>query len=597
MAGIPDNVIEEVRDRADIVEVIGEVVTLKKRGKNYLGLCPFHTEKTPSFNVTPEKQMYYCFGCQAGGNVFTFLMEYERLDFPAAARSLAERTGVEIPEEPAEAAPDPWAPVRSALRMAADFYHRRLLEADDAARARAYLEKRGVGKEHWETFLLGWASDAWESLIPEAARHGVTEAVLLEAGLAARSEKTGGVYDRFRGRILFPIRALGGEVAGFSGRRIDAEEPKYLNSPDTPVFNKGRMLFNLDLARAGIRRAGAAVVVEGNFDLVTLHAAGFRNVVAPLGTALTVEQARMLRRYTGTAFLAYDGDPAGERAAFRAGDVLLAAGFTVRIVPMPAGQDPDALVRAHGASAFDERLQASADVVDAKIAVIRERVDLGDVATKRRALQRLLESVARVPDAMTRALYLDHVSTELHVPREALELPRTPEPRIRPRPSASPPRPVPRVPAPKGVVPPQVQDERYVLLHAVYDPRWLAEAVTACRMEYFTMPAYARLFDRLSALALDDPAEAGERLRNSDDPEDQRVLAELEAWRGEQGFELTVDAFRDSVRRLQRKALDRGILPVPTTGDPVQDAMRRRESAREIERGRPPLGEVEVEGG
>ncbi len=595
MAGIPDRVIEEIRDRADIVEVIGEVVPLKKRGRNYLGLCPFHPERTPSFNVTPDKQMYYCFGCQAGGNVFTFLMEYERTDFPTAVRSLAERTGIDIPEEPADRAPDPHARLRSANRLAAEFYHRRLLEAGDAAPARAYLDARGVGADTRETFLLGWAPESWEALVQEAARHGVGPEVLLEAGLAARSEKTGGVYDRFRGRVVFPIRALGGDVVAFSGRRMDDEEPKYLNSPDTPIYTKGRMLFHLDQARAPIRRAGAAVVVEGNFDLVTLHAAGFRNVVAPLGTALTSEQARILRRYTGTAFLAYDGDPAGERAAFKAGDVLLAAGLSVRVVPVPAGQDPDALVRAHGAAAFEERLEASADVIDVKIEILRTRVDLGDVAKKRRAIQRLLDSVARVPDAMTRALYLDRIAAGLHVPRETLVLPAVPAPRLRPRerPTVAAPGPAARTPAPRGVVPPQIQDERYVLLHSVHDPRWLEEAIAGCRPEYFTVEAYAAFFQRLAAAGEEDLAEAGERVRRSSDPDDQRVLAELELWREAQGFQLTMDAFRDSVRSLQRKALERGLLPVPTTGDPLLDAVGRRAVEREIGRGRAPSRDME----
>jgi DNA primase catalytic core len=584
VAAIPDRVIEEVRDRADIVEVIGEVVTLKKRGKNWVGLCPFHPEKTPSFNVTPDKQMYYCFGCQAGGNVFTFLMEYERIDFPSAVRSLAERTGIEIPEEPADSGPDPFASLRHANRLAAEFYHHRLLSSEDAESARDYLARRGIDRNRWEAFQLGWAPESWNSLIEEAKRQGIAEAILLEAGVAARSEKTGGVYDHFRGRVVFPIRALGGEVVGFSGRRLDVEEPKYLNSPDTPVFAKGRMLFNLDLARAPIRRAGAAVVVEGNFDVVTLYAAGFRNVVAPLGTAMTEEQARVLRRYTGTAYLAYDGDRAGERAAFRAADVLLGVGFAVRILPIPVGEDPDALIRAHGAAAFEERLRASADVVDAMMAVIGERVDLGDVVKKRRVIRRLLETVARIPDAMT--LYLDKVASERRVPRETLELPSVPKPRVRPRPTGAVTPPPGRTPAPQGVLPPQVQDERYVLLHAVHDPRCLDEAVTACRREYFTVDAYTRFYDRLRASAAVDRDETGERLRSSHDPEDHRVLAELEAWRGEQGFELSVEAFRDSVRSLQLKALNRGIPPVPTTGDPVLDATRRREMERELVRGR-----------
>lgn len=585
MAGIPDRVIEEIRDRVDIVDVIGEVVPLKKRGKNWIGLCPFHPEKTPSFNVTPDKQMYYCFGCQAGGNIFTFLMEIERLDFPSAVRALAERTGVEIPAEPAEAGPDPFAPLRHAHRLAAEFYHRRLLEADDASTAREYLAARGVDRAQWETFLLGWAPESWDALMHEAARQGLGDPLLLEAGLAARSDKTGGVYDRFRGRVQFPIRALGGEVVGFSGRRLDDEEPKYLNSPDTPVFAKGRMLFNLDLARGAIRRAGAAIVVEGNFDVVSLHTAGFPNVVAPLGTSLTEEQTRILRRYTGTAYLAYDGDAAGERAAFRAGDVLLAAGVAVRVVPMPATQDPDALVRALGHAAFEERLQAAADLIDAKVAVIRERVDLGDVVRKRRAIQRLVESVVRVPDAMTRALYLDKIASELHVPREAIELPPIPSRRIRPRASGAVPRPIERMPAPKGIVPPQIQEERYVLLHAVHDTRWLEEALDASRPEFFTVEAYRRFFEHLAGL--EDRSEAGERMRNSADADDQRVLAELELWREAQGFLLTQDAFRDSLRRLQLKALERGVLPVPTTGDPLLDAVKRREIERDLSRGRP----------
>ncbi|HET9581390.1 MAG TPA: DNA primase, partial [Gemmatimonadota bacterium] len=338
---IPDHIIDEIRDRADIVEVIGEVVELKKRGRNFVGLCPFHAEKTPSFTVTPEKQMYYCFGCQAGGNVFTFLMQHERLEFPDAARVLGERTGVEVPEPEAVAGHDPRAPLYLANRLAADFYHRLLLDSADAAAAREYLEKRKIARETWETFLLGWAPDSWDALIVEAERQNVDAESLAEAGLVAKSERTGGWYDRFRGRICFPIRTVGGKVIALSGRRLDDEEPKYLNSSDTPVFTKGTTLFNLDLARGPIRRAGAAVIVEGNFDVVAVFQAGFRNVVAPLGTALTEPQARILRRSTHTAYLAYDGDPAGERAAFRAGDLLLAVGFAVRIVQMRADMDPD----------------------------------------------------------------------------------------------------------------------------------------------------------------------------------------------------------------------------------------------------------------
>ncbi|MDX1622406.1 MAG: DNA primase [Gemmatimonadota bacterium] len=598
MAGIPEHAIEEVRDRTDIVEVIGQFVELKKRGKNWVGLCPFHAEKTPSFNVTPEKQMYYCFGCQAGGNVFTFLMEHEKMEFPEAVRELAERAGVEIPEERTSGS-DPHAPLYFANRLAADFYHRRLLESEDAAGARAYLEERGLGREAWETFLLGWAPDEWEALAEEARRQEIEPGEMVRSGLMARSEKTGGLYDRFRGRLIFPIRSTTGKVLGLSGRRLDDEEPKYLNSPDTPIFTKGRTLYNLDLARAPIRRAGAAILVEGNFDVLAVHGAGWRNVVAPLGTSFAAEQARVLKRYTATAYVAYDGDSAGERSAFKAGDLLLGAGFSVRIVRLPEGEDPDSLVAEGGAGAFRERLEESADVIEAKIGIVKERVDLGDVMKKRRAIRRLLESVAKVPDPMTRSLYLDKVSGELGVARGTLELP---EPS---RPGGE--RPVRRTEseegrsrpprgrfAGSGIRLPERQDERYLLLHAVTDVGWLEELVERCRPEYFTVEAYAGLFERLAELREERGGEAIETLRTSGDPEIQAVLARVEMLRGEMArgseeeFELSDRTFRESLERILQRALERGVLEsdVEPTGDPLVDALKRREARRRIAPGR-----------
>ena len=591
---IPDPVLDEIRDRTDIVTVISEVVELKKRGRNFVGLCPFHAEKTPSFTVTPEKQMYYCFGCQAGGNVFTFLMQHEKLEFPEAARILAERVSVEVPEAEPAGTPDPNAGLYLANRLAAEFYHRRLLEADDAAPARAYLESRKIHRETWETFLLGWAPDSWQALIDEAMRQELDVETLAGAGLVARSDRTGGWYDRFRGRVCCPIRTVGGKVVALSGRRLDAEEPKYLNSSDTPVFTKGSVLYNLDLARGPIRRAGAVVVVEGNFDVVGLFQAGFRNVVAPLGTALTETQARILRRYTRTAYLAYDGDPAGERAAFRAADLLLGAGFSVRVVPMGSGMDPDQLVRDGGAAAFETALTKSEDVIDAKIALIAGRVDLSDVMKKRRAVQRLMESVARVPDPITRSLYVDRIAAELHVARGALVVPDQPLGRRQgpgvtaakgPAPSR-PPSSAASGGSPRGIVAPEVQDERYVLLHVLAEDRWLAESKAVVTPEFFHVRAYADAYRRLTE---GPPAGARERLVSSADPDIQRVLAELEVWREEQGFPLSDEAFRDSLRRLQLKAVERGLLPeLRPTGELLADAVERSRLRREIRRGRHP---------
>lgn len=601
MAGIPEHVIEEVRDRADIVEIVGEVVQLKKRGKNWVGLCPFHPEKTPSFNVTPEKQMYYCFGCQAGGNVFTFLVEQQKMEFPEAVRSLADRYGVEVPVRD-EAGPDPYAPIHEANRLAAELWHRRLLEGDDGSRARDYLRSRGLTRETWETFLLGWAPDEWEVLKDEARRHGVDEQVLLDAGLAGRSEKTGGTYDRFRGRLVFPIRSNSGRVIAFSGRRLDDEEPKYLNSSDTPVFTKGRTLFNLDLARPGIRRAGAAIVVEGNFDVVALHQAGFHNVVAPLGTAFTTEQGRILKRYTATAYLAYDGDPAGERSAFKTGDVLLEAGFAVRIVQLPKGEDPDSVVRDGGPGAFRERLEASRDVIDAKIEIVEERVDLSDVMRKRRAIRRLMDSVARVPDPMTRSLYLDKIGTELDVPRATLEASAKASADASPSGRPAAPKRSTSAAGRSGsgrrkssrrtgftgeLQLPENQNERYLLLHAVADPKWLEALSSIVRPGWFEVESYAEFYRRLLRLRDERGADALEALRTSDDARIQNALARVEMFRGQEdrGFELSDKTFQESLQRILERAFDRGLLDLDDarpTGDPLVDALQRKEMKRRL---------------
>lgn len=578
---IPDHIIDEIRDRADLVEIVGEVVTLKKRGKNFVGLCPFHTEKTPSFSVSPDRQMYYCFGCQAGGNVFSFLMDHEKLDFPEAVRSLGERLGVEVPDPEISAEGDPNAPLYHANRLAAEHYHHRLMESAEAGPAREYLEARGIDAAMWEVFLLGWAPDAWEELVSEAARQSVDHETLLAAGLCVRSEKTGGVYDRFRDRLCFPIRSVGGKVIAFSGRFLDDREPKYLNSSDTSIFTKGRTLFNLDLARGPIRRAGAAIVVEGNFDVVGLYAAGFRNVVAPLGTAMTEIQARILKRYTSTAYLAFDGDAAGERSAFRSADLLLAEGFAVRIVPVPAGSDPDSIVRKDGAPAFAALLESGRDVIDVKIDVVKERIDLDDVMKKRRAIQRLAKSIARVPDAVTRALYEERVANELQVPRETLAAERRTAPERRPeRDPESRNKKVTTGPAAFDTL--QAQEERYVLLHAINDRQWLDEALERCRPEFFRDPRHRALFEHLGTYG-PEVEDVEERLRRVAEPELQGTVAGLEVWRARQGFPLSERSFRDSLMHLRLKAVERGVMPgTEPSGEPLIDALKQRDLARAI---------------
>jgi DNA primase len=488
------------------------------------------------------------------------MIEYEKLSFPDAVRALGERTGVEVPDRET-IVDDPNAPLYHVNRLAAEFYHHHLVESPDAEMARSYLTERGIERQTWETFLLGWAPDEWDALTGEASRQGIDAQTLIAAGVAARSEKTGGIYDRFRGRLCFPIRSVGGKVIALSGRRLDDEEPKYLNSSDTAVFSKGRTLFNLDLARSQIRHEGAVIVVEGNFDLVGLYQTGFRNVVAPLGTAMTSAQARILKRYTSTAYLAYDGDTAGERSAFRASDLLLATGFAVRVVSLPEGRDPDDVIRDGGAEAFAALVEAGRDVIDAKLEVVRSRVDLTDVMKKRRAISRLLKSVRVVPDPVTQSLYLDKISAGLGVPRDTLTVPSAID-RTRSRAESNRDvRPKERRQGPGAIDTPGAQDERYVLLHAVNDSRWLAETQAACRPEYFADAGYRALFEHLVGYDADavNIAEEAHRLP------------------------LSAESFHDSLSQLLVKAIERGISPeFEPTGERLADAVRQRDLARSI---------------
>lgn len=365
MGLIPEEVIDEIRSRADIVAVIGQHVSLRKAGRNHKGLCPFHHEKTPSFNVNGDQRYFYCFGCQKKGDVFTFVMEYEGKSFIEAAESLAGRFGVTIPERSAES---PAARRQRGERsrmlevnaLASEFFRATLLDERHGAPGRRYLTERGIDQATAEAFRLGYAPDEWHALANHLADHKVPAELACKLGLLARQPRAGGVYDRFRGRLMCPVVLPGGEVAGFSGRFIpvppgappgtndsQAEPPaKYYNSPESPVYKKSRLLFGLHQARAAFRRAGRAIVVEGNFDVIHLHQAGLDEAVAPLGTALTEEQVALLRRLVDEVVLLYDGDDAGRRASFKALQVMVAADVKVRIAPMPAGEDPDSMIAA-----------------------------------------------------------------------------------------------------------------------------------------------------------------------------------------------------------------------------------------------------------
>ena len=418
MSMIPDEIVEQVRDGADLVGIIGETVELKRTGSDYRGPCPFHGGTHRNFAVIPKKGRYYCFVCHESGDVFSWFMKRVGMDYPTAVREAARRVGIVIPERAERAGPDPLEPLFGAVAVAQDWFTRQLVESSDAAGAREYLGGREVPLETAALHGLGYAPPG-RAFLAGMAQLGVEQKVLVEAGLAAVRDD-GNVVPRFRGRLLFPIHDLRGRVAGFGGRLLGPGEPKYLNSPENAIFHKGRQLYNLHLAKGAIRREEFVILVEGYFDVLRLVLAGIEHVVAPLGTALTSDQATLLRRFAPAATLLYDSDQAGLRATFRAGDELLRHAVRVRVATMPAGEDPDTLVRRGGAAALEPILGDAVDLLDRKLQLLEQKGWFEGVDHQREALDRLLPTIRAAADPITRDLYLKEVAQRTGVSRETL---------------------------------------------------------------------------------------------------------------------------------------------------------------------------------
>jgi DNA primase len=421
---IPDSVLDEIRGRADIIGLVGEYVTLKKSGQNYKGLCPFHQEKTPSFNVSPERDIFHCFGCGAGGNVFTFLMRMEGMDFLEAVRHLALRTGVEVPtptvEESARASKR--ERLFAVTGRAASLYHRNLLEAPEAEVARDYLAKRGFVEADVKAFELGYAPQEWDFLLKKAQAAGVSAAELEACGLVVRSERGKGHYDRFRGRLIFPIRDHRGEVVGFGGRVLDpeAKEAKYINTPETALYSKGRLLYGMDKARKAAQDLGELMVTEGYFDVITAHHFGSENIVATLGTALTEQHARLIARYANRVALVFDADQAGLEAARRGADLLVAQGIQVEVLTLPAGEDPDSYIRSEGPEAFEAARKEAKPLVEFMLDHLLKRPGVASAAGKGEAASEVLQVVDRIPNRVERDEAFRRVAEALGVREEAL---------------------------------------------------------------------------------------------------------------------------------------------------------------------------------
>jgi DNA primase len=415
---------ERVREAADIVEIIGEHVRLKRVGTSYRGPCPFHQGKDPNFSVSPTHHTYHCFVCHESGDVFSFLQKHLGLDFPTALRTVARRSGIDIPEQQDtyRSGPDPREPIWEVLGAAAELYRTILWDDPAGQPARDYLARRNVDRATADRFGLGFASGDSAAVRAHLEALGYTDERLVEAGLLVLPEGDNGGEPRlrFRRRLMFPIFDASSRPVGFGGRLLGPGEPKYLNSSESPVFAKRALLYGYNWAKLAIRRDGRVLLVEGYFDLLRLVAAGIDAVVAPLGTALTQEQATLLARQTKQVFLVYDSDSAGLKATFRAGDELLRHGLRVRVVTLPDGEDPDTFVAAHGRVAMETEIDRALDVFDRKIQVLERAGWFGDLDRKRTAIDKALPTIRAATDPITRSLYVTRLSEASGVPEATL---------------------------------------------------------------------------------------------------------------------------------------------------------------------------------
>lgn len=426
MGLISEETIQRVAEANDIVEVIGSYFPLKRAGTSFRALCPFHREKSPSFHVNPSRQNFHCFGCGAGGGVLRFVMDYEHVDFPTAVKRLAQRAGIPIIEEAGNADDDRKRGLRQRLlglhAEAADWFHRNLLKSPDASPARDYLKGRGITVDIARSWQLGYAPDSWDALLDFLRDRKFTIEEISQSGLASSRDEGGDLYSRFRGRVMFPIRNDYGEVVAFSGRVLDpnAKTAKYVNSPETPLFTKGKVLYGLDKTKRDLIEKNAAIVCEGQLDLISAFEAGVRHVIAPQGTAFTSDQARLLRRFVETVLLCFDSDNAGQQAVARSLPALLGQGLAVRVVELPAGEDPDSMIRERGAEAFLEAVAGAKDFFKHSTERARRDGKLENPAGVAKFVHEMAPLVSLIPDAPLKDSVIGILSTDLALPQTTI---------------------------------------------------------------------------------------------------------------------------------------------------------------------------------
>ena len=579
MSLIPDDVIDQVREAADLVGIIGEHVELKRSGSDYRGPCPFHGGTHRNFAVIPKKGMFFCFVCHEAGDVFTFFMKKLGMDYPTAVREVARRVGVTIPERPGPTGPDPREPLYQAVATAADWYARQLRESPEAEIARKYLGSRHVTMEQAQLQGLGYAPRGPEFLAAMKGL-GLREEVLLEAGLLVKREDAKNLIPRFRARLLFPIHDLRSRVVAFSGRVLGDGEPKYLNSPESPVFHKGKLLYNLHVAKHAMRKAERAILVEGQFDVLRVTLAGLEEVVAPLGTGLTEDQAALLQRHTPHVILLYDSDDPGLRATFRAGDELLRHKLRVSVATLPEGEDPDTIVERKGIGALEQALKDAVDVLERKIQILERKGFFGSLPGRRRALDRLLPTIRAAADPITRELYISRVAEASGVRKDVLEREVGAGSREH---GAELQRPL---PAPSSVLPSSA--EKALLLLMMSGEPWKSRVKDAVDSEEFEFGPYRLIFESLADDApdrLDEIAARAYEALQAEGLTDEQAPPDI--------------VFERSVNRLEARRLDREIdrinrsIPFATDDDKAKLATEKLRLAAERNAKRPTYGIIQ----
>jgi DNA primase len=422
---IPEELIEQIRGSNDIVDVVGEYVQLKKQGRNYFGLCPFHGEKSPSFSVTQEKQIFHCFGCGKGGNVITFLMEMESFTFYEAIKHLADRTGIDLPTDSVKTETTSLSKenqqILSAQEWLTKLYHHLIRFTKDGKVGLDYLVERGITEEAIDTFKLGYAPNTKDFIATFLEKKGFHKQLLVKYGLLNRNQDNDTVSDRFRGRVIFPIRNHLGKTVAFGARALESQEPKYLNSPESDLFQKGKILYNFDLAKKHIRKQSEVILFEGYMDVISAYQSEVKNVVATMGTALTETQAKLLKRYVDTVIICYDGDKAGIEATYKASKLLQQVGCQVKIASLKDGLDPDSFIKKYGGEAFRrEVIDASQTFMSFYMRYLKKDFNVSLESNRIEYLEEVLKELAKIDSSVERELYVNELSTEYNITVESL---------------------------------------------------------------------------------------------------------------------------------------------------------------------------------